>query len=202
MTLALAIAGAVAGTAALLFDVLKYLLDRPRLSLKLHFEQRLGSAPEVGIDVRNRGRQPTTIMTAALRPEGTAEIEQDGVKLGEGHLNFALSETPTVVAAHGGVAQFRVLLSRWPGPVHADVPIRAYVVDSHDRLTWGPAAPILRVFLNGGWKPPDAQPEALVPLPDAPLRPEPVEPSWKLWKDRELRKPSLPPPQAWPPKAP
>jgi hypothetical protein len=199
VTLALAIWGAVTGTAAIAFEAAKYLRDRPKLSLSLHIEMKRGSLPEFGIDVRNQGRQPTTVMKAALRPDGETEIEKDGVLIATGKFALGLEdETPTVVMP-GHVGQFYASLSKWPGPIYADEPLRSYVVDSNDHLIWGPAAPVLRVLLNDGWKPPaDTDPDLLLALPGAPLRPEPVEPRWKVWKPKELRKPSLPPPQAWP----
>jgi hypothetical protein len=198
VTLALAIWGAVTGTASILLEAFKYLRDRPRLSLSVTLGFPRGYSPEIGVDVRNQGRQPTTVMKVALRPEGEAEIEKDGVTLASGQFELGLDDERPVVVMPGQVAQFRVSLTRWPGPIHADEPLRAYVVDSHDRLTWGGTAP-LRVFLNEGWRPEEATPDVLKPLPGAPIRPTAVEPRWKLWKPKELRRPSLPPPQAWPP---
>jgi hypothetical protein len=199
VTLALAIWGAVTGTAAILFEAAKYFRDRPKLSLKLHIEMSIGFAPELGVDVRNQGRQPTTVTKVALRPDGQAEIQKDGVLIATGRFELGLEDENPAVVMPGQVEQFRVFLSGWPGPIHADEPLRSYVVDSHDRVSWGPAAPVLRVFLNEGWKPPDdTDPAVLSPLPNAPLRPDPVEPRWKVWKPKEFRKPSLPPPQAWP----
>ena len=156
----------------------------------------------IGIDVTNRGRQPTTILKAAFRAEGEAEIRhpESGEVVGSGTIDITLSEEPTVVAAHGGVHRFRTPLSEWPGPFHADDPLRAYVIDSHrNEPTWGPAPPILRMLLNYGWHPAGASPDVLEPAPNAPVRPKPVEPRWKLWRPKELRKPPLPDRVGWPP---
>jgi hypothetical protein len=155
----------------------------------------------IGIDVTNRGRRPTTILKAAFRGEWEAEIRDPdtGDVVGSGTMDLTLSEEPTVIAAHNGVHRFRTPLSEWPGPYHADEPLRAYVIDSYkNRPTWGLAPPILRMLLNGGWRPSGASPEALAPL-SGPIRPKPVEPRWKLWKEKDLRKPPLPPSVAWPP---
>jgi hypothetical protein len=199
-TLALAIFGAVTGGLGALLDLLRFTFDRPRLVVGFDVTRSTTEPATIGIDVTNRGRQPTTILKAAFRPDTEAEIRHpgSGVVVATGSIDLTLSEEPTVVAAHGGVHQFRVSLKGWPGPFHADEPLRAYVIDSHrNKATWGPAQPILRMLLRNGWKPGDAAPENLDPAP-GPIRPKPVESRWKLWKPKELRRPPLPPKGGWP----
>jgi hypothetical protein len=201
VTLALAIIGAVTGVAATALDLLRFTFDRPRLRVEFHLSRSVEHPALIGINVTNRGRRPTTVLKAAFKSESEAEIRHPdtGVVVGRGEPELTLSTTPTVLAAHGGVHQFRMTLEEWPGPFFADEPLRAYVVDSHkNRPTWGPAPPLLRMLLNNGWQPSGAAPESLEPAPH-PIRPQPVEPRWKLWKEKELRKPPLPPRQAWPP---
>lgn len=131
-------------------------------------------------------------------PDGGASVEKDGVTIATGDIAIGLDDDRPEVVMPGQVIQVGVSLTRWPGPVHADEPLRLYAVALPNRRIWGPAAPILRALLNGGWNPVDAPPEALTPLPGAPFRPKAVEPRWKLWTHKELRKPSLPPPHVWP----
>jgi hypothetical protein len=204
MTLALAILGAVTGTAATLLDLLRYAFDRPRLIVGFNVTRSVEVPAMVGIDVTNRGRRPTTILKAAFRPDVEAELrhpESGAVAASVAAswtIDLTLSEEPTVIAAHGGVRRFRTPLNEWPSPIHADVPLRAYVIDSYaNRPTWGPAPPILRMLLNNGWQPTGAPPGALDPA--GPIRPQRVEPRWKLWKPKDLRNPQLPPKAAWPP---
>jgi hypothetical protein len=77
----------------------------------------------------------------------------------------------------------------------ADTPMRPYVIDSHNRRTWGPAGAILRMMLNSGVPAPaGTDPRYLEPPPDyEPLTPDPVEPMWKLWKPKWQRRPNKPP---------
>lgn len=195
MTLTLAIFGAVTGGLGALLDLLRFTFDRPRLRVNFHTSRSVDEPAEIGIDVTNRGRRPTTILKAAYRPDTEAEIvhPDSGAVVGSGPIDLTLSHEPTVIAAHGGVHQFRTSLSRWPGPFHADEPLRAYVIDSYkNRPTWGPAPPIFRMLLVNGWRPSGASPESLEPAP-GPIRPKPVEPRWKVWKPKDFRKPPFPP---------
>lgn len=193
MTLTLAIIGAVTGVVGMLLDVARYTLDRPRLVVGFHVSRSFPDPALIGIDVTNRGRRPTTILKAAFKSDGEAEVRDpdSGALLGTGAVELTLSAEPTVVPAHGGVQQFRTPLTEWPGPFHADEPLRAYVIDSYKNgPTWGPAPPILRMLLNAGWKPSSAPAGSLDPAP-RPMRAKPVEPRWKLWKEKELRKPPI-----------
>jgi hypothetical protein len=198
-TLGLALWGAVTGTVGTIVALLNFLRDRPNLHLGLTTRMERGYTPEIIAEVKNRGRQPTTIMDVELVSEGRVEIQKGGVTIATGLFTLGLADEEPRVVKPGEVARFPVSLSRWPGPVHADEPLRLHVVDSHERETWGPAIPVLRVFLNAGWQPPGADEDVTAPLPDAPIRPSAVEPRWKLWKSRELRRPSRPPPHAGPP---
>lgn len=202
MTLALAIIGAITGSVAVILDLLRYVFDRPRLVVGFKTTRSVEVPAMIGIHVTNRGRRPTTILKAAFRPdEAEAEIRHPdtGAVAGSGTIDLTLSEEPTVVAAHGGVHQFRAQLRDWPGPFHADEPLRAFVIDSYsNRPIWGPAQPLLRMLLNTGWKPSGASPEVLRPA-SGPIRPKPVEPRWKVWKQKDFRKPPLPEKVAWPP---
>jgi hypothetical protein len=203
MTLALAIIGAVTGVIAMLLDLLRYAFDRPRLKVGFHVSRSIEHPALIGIDVTNHGRQPTTILKVAFRPDAGGEIRdpESGALMATGIVELTLSQEPTVVPAHGGVRQFRWSLTEWPGPFHADEPFRAYVIDSYrNRPTWGPAAPVLRMLLNNGWKPSGASADMLKPAPQ-PIRPQPVEPRWKLWKHKDFRKPPLPERPGWPPGA-
>jgi hypothetical protein len=201
MTLALAIVGAVTGVTATVLDLLRYAFDRPRLVVGIHTSRSLEAPALIGINVTNRGRRPTTILKAAFRSHSEAEIRDPdtGVLIASGTVDITLSEEPTVVAAHNGVHHFRTSLSEWPGPFYADEPLRAYVIDSYkNQPTWGPAQPILRMLMNTGWRPRGASPESLAPAP-GPVRPRAVEPRWKVWKPKFLRKPSAQEP-AWVPR--
>jgi hypothetical protein len=180
----------IGGTSAAV-QVITYVRDRPRLSVSLEWNMERGYAPEIAVDVRNHGRQPTTVMKCGLQVDSELDIEDmEGVHLFSGKQDLGMEEEPKVVMP-GEVAQFRISLSAWPGVVvHADDPVRAFAVDSRDRTTWGPAAPISRDFLNHGWKPSGVPDSRLLEPSPTPRVASPVEPRWKIWKPRTLRKPT------------
>lgn len=101
MTLALAIWGAVTGTIVTVVEVVKYLFDRPRLVVGFHLNRSIGKPPEIGINVTNRGRRPTTIMKAAFAPDSEAQIAlEEGVVVATGRVDLTLGDEPTVIAAN------------------------------------------------------------------------------------------------------
>lgn len=144
----------------------------------------------------NKGRQPTTVVRAALLVGGDVQIrgEDEETPFYSGPIELGVNEgeVPAVVMP-GEVSRFCLSLSKWPGLVHADDPLRPYVVEIRNRRTWGPALPFLRIFLKWGWEPPGvSDPRLLEPAPGGPRPTSPVEPRWKLWKLAELRKAHLP----------
>lgn len=196
MTLAIAIVGLVVGLASGLAQVLAFLRDRAKLSITFDGTMESGYTPDLCVLVANKGRQPTTVVSAALVVGGDMEIRGEGEETpfytGPIELGVDEGEVPAVVMP-GEVSRFCVSLSKWPGLVHADDPLRPYVVDIRNRRTWGPALPFLRVFLKWGWEPPGvSDPRLLEPAPGGPRPTSPVEPRWKLWKPAELRKAHLP----------
>jgi hypothetical protein len=75
----------------------------------------------------------------------------------------------------------------------ADEPLRLFARDIHGRRIWGRAARMIRMLFGPGAD------ESTVPAPlqsifrsppKEHLLPAQVEPGWKVWKRRELRKPS------------
>jgi hypothetical protein len=135
VTLALAIWGALIGTIGAVIASLKFVRDQPKLSLGLSTHLHRRYAPDIIVNVQNRGRQPTTIMQVELLSEGEAEIWKDNVKVGVGRFTLGLEDEEPRVVMPGAVARFAVSLTRWPGPIHADEPLRVHVVDSHGRKT-------------------------------------------------------------------
>jgi hypothetical protein len=76
--------------------------------------------------------------------------------------------------------------------VHADQPLRLYARDIRGRRVWGQAVAVVRL-LFGPEPALDQMPvesRKLFETPEAPLFPGKVEPRWKLWKKRELRRPT------------
>jgi hypothetical protein len=81
--------------------------------------------------------------------------------------------------------------------LHADFPLRAYAVDIRGRRVWGEAVPLLRRLVGDDPRLLDVVPENLkwaFQPPEEPQLPAQVEPGWKLWKRKELRRP-----EAWKP---
>jgi len=196
VTTVLAIWGAVVATAAGLAQLVTFLRDRPRLKLDLSASVRLDQPATIIVTVANLGRQPTTIKKAALMAAagdytlgGGASVRPEIPLLHEHHV---------VLIPPGNVQRFGWTLESWPNMIFADTPLRPYVIDSYNRRTWGPASPLLRLFLNSGVPvPAGTDPRLVEPPPDyQPLIPDPIEPKWKLWKPRWQRFPKPPPRQS------
>lgn len=190
MTLVLAIIGALTGCIALTLNLLRFARERPQLVISFHVEAHMGSLPEVGLDVANRGGESTTIVKAALQADAETELSKDGIVFAAGKIEHDLSGGALATVAPGGVARFRRSVAEWPGMIHLDTPVRPYVVDSHGRTTWGEALPMMRLLVHTGWRPQGTVDPRLLESSGNPVTPSPVEPRWKLWKPRSLRKPS------------
>jgi hypothetical protein len=190
VTLLIALIGATTGIAALLLDGLRYFRDRPQLVISFKAEIHLGTLPVTGFDVANRGRQATTIVKAALQFEGEATLEKDGIVFGTGKLEHDLSGGALTVVSPGGVARFRWEVDGWPSMLGLDDPVRPYVIDAHGRTTWGDAYPLTRFITSAGWRPaPGTVDPRLLKQAEGPVTPSPIEPIWKFWKPKYLRKP-------------
>jgi hypothetical protein len=149
----------------------------------------------VTVTVSNRGRQATTIKRAALVGAAGEWSMGEGPHAAPVRPEIDLLDGGIALVEPGNVARFGFELRQWPRMFPADTPMRPYVIDTHNRRTWGPAAPILRMLLNSGVPPPPGtDPRYLEPPADyEPIAPDPVEPMWKLWKPKWQRRPSKPP---------
>jgi hypothetical protein len=145
--------------------------------------------PVFGIDAANRGRQPTTLVEAGFIPcasKYTIETKT-GTEL-QVNMPIRVDAGELKLVQPGGIARYRLIFDGVPALLHVDEPLRAYVVDSHGRTTYGGASPMFRRMMQSGWKPPpETDPRALEKPEDAPWVPKPVYPRWQLWKPRHLR---------------
>lgn len=196
--------GAILGTAAALFQLLTYLRDRPKLVVSFHAGIEVGARPTIGIDVMNRGRQPTTLMKVAFVVDAdlTIDTEDGTIPAGIAQEEIELSEGRLAVVTPGRVARFRAVIEGWPTMIHADFPLWPYVVDAHGNESWGPPVPLFRVLINSGWKPPLRADDPLIspPADGQAVLPRPRVKGWKVWKPKHLRRPERPPSlYGWPP---
>lgn len=191
MTLALAIWGAVLGTASAAFQLLTFLRDRPKLALTTHYAATIGRPPEIGLDVANRGRQATTLMDVAFEVDRELTIAHEGVELASGKQKIDLSPNQVRTVLPGEVMRYRLVLKGWPADMaFVDDALRPYVVDSHGRRTWGHAERLLaRLVDSGHWRPQNVRPE-LLQRATGPVVASAVEPRWKIWLPTELRRPT------------
>lgn len=185
----IAILGAVTGSLALSLQGATYLRDRPKLAVRYSARASLEAPAEIVIDVANNGRQPITLTEAGLLLDHEVTMSKPGARGMSGKVRLNLDAGQHRLPAPGGTTQYVLALAHWPNPLfHADLPLRPYVVDSGRRTHWAGAAPILRSLLNFGWEPPaDTPPMLLKPITEA-VEVSPVEPPWKLWKPKGLRK--------------
>jgi hypothetical protein len=187
-TTALAIWGAFTGTVSVVFQGVTSFRDRVHLNVNVRTQQT-ALEDVLLIEVSNRGRQPTTIIEAGFLVKAAADFEVVG--RGFSHtapFSIRWDDGNPVLLKPGEVHQFTHKMTTWPDPMaHADMPLRAYVKDSHGRKSWGSPIPILRIMVSSGWEPQDLDPDMVEP-PDEPFVAEPVTARWKLWRPREERK--------------
>jgi hypothetical protein len=149
----LAVWGAVLATATAIAQLVSFWRDRPRLAIELTCTVLFQKPPQIIVTVSNLGRQPTTIKKAALlaaagdwtigKGSGATQVRPE-LDLLRGHV---------VLVEPGNITRLGVELHKWPNMFMADTPMRPYVIDSHNRRTWGPAAAVLRMILNTGVAP-------------------------------------------------
>jgi hypothetical protein len=155
------------------------------------YEEDETNVPRLWMTVLNDGRQPVTIREAGFYgSEFPIQIKkQDTGQLlrGTAQYHYKVIREPTFLDP--GV------MTRENSPVpdsvehgyHVDFPLRTYARDARGRVTWGRAAPVVRMM----WGERPTRPKVVPPLQwyevQPPLRPARVEPRWKLWARRELR---------------
>jgi hypothetical protein len=190
VTTVLAIWGAAVSTLLGIVKLVEFWRDRPRLRIlvQAHINED-EPYPLLSIIVSNRGRQPITIVEAGFLVDAdvTMTLERTGREVtGQNKLRIDGGQIQPVTP--GGVARFQMLFKTLPPMVHVDFPLRAYVIDSNRRTTYGGASPLFRRFV-GSWRlPEDADPKLLEPSPE-PIMPRPVYRRWQIWKPKGTRPP-------------
>lgn len=188
VTMGLAIWGALTGTLSVGVQSATHLRDRVKIAVGGRFDQT-EERHMLTIRASNRGRQPTTLIEAAWLVKVEARVEVFPTDLIEGPFSIQGPDREPVLLAPGEIHDFTIRLAGWPDPlVHADTPLRPYVIDSHGRHHYGEPAPFLRMMLVGGWQPQGAVDTRLVETPAEPILAEPVAPRWKLWRADHERK--------------
>jgi len=189
-TAALAIWGAITGTLSVGVQAATHFRDRVKLNVNVKFTQTEETDLLI-IEVSNRGRQPTTITEAGflIKSEVTYEVEARKI-IGTAPLSIRWDQRSPVLLKPGEVHEFTRSLTGWPDPmIHADAPLRAYVVDSHGRQSWGEPGPFLRMMMQMGWQPQGVMDTRLVEPLEETMVAEPVTPRWKIWRPKYERRP-------------
>jgi hypothetical protein len=193
---ALAVIGAVTGVASSVAVVTQAVRDRSRLRLDIGVMKAAGQPPTGWIDVHNDAPRATTVREVGLYAKPIPFQRGSGERAlnGTGDATFRATDHPVFFEA-GEAKRFLISPDIDLFRLHADFPLRAYAVDARGRRTWGGAAPMIRLMVGDDPPLQDEDPEDFKvlfrPLADHPL-PWQVEPSWKIWKRKELRKP-----EAW-----
>jgi len=191
VTFFLALWGAVVASAAGLVQLLSFVRDRPKLAVTTTTTMSVNEPPEIGIDVANRGRQPTTLMDVAFEVDRELTIAAEGVELARGKPKIELSSGRVVTVLPGEVKRYRLRLEGWPSPgAYVDDPFRPFVVDSHGRRTWGTAEQVMAHLIGLPWEPPPNTPPHLLERTEEAVIASPVAARWKLWLPKELRRPT------------
>jgi hypothetical protein len=194
LTAALAIVGAATGVASLAVQSAVAHRDRARLRLRADVTTIYGKPPRIVIDVLNDSPRGTTVREVGLYALPVRiEVAQDGERPGRpglAEIDYPFRRRPFFMEANETrqLAGFPDIFSE---RVHADQPLRVYAIDARNRRVWGPAAPYVRLAV--GENPPieesdDAAVKSCLQPDDTKRDPWPVEPGWKVWKPRELRR--------------
>ena len=189
-TFILALIGTVTGVSSLILEAGKAVANRSRLRLNFGVDTAVGKAPHAWIEVFNDAPRGTTVREVGFFAH-PLNVEVVGWA-GAAPNSFTFSKEPFFLEA-GAHKRFEGTPDIFNTQTHADFPLRAYARDVRSRAIWGDAAPVARMVL--GPDPPiapDDPEEMKVLLAPAKSRllPARVEPRWKVWKRRELRKPS------------
>jgi hypothetical protein len=197
LTLALAIIGAVTGTSSVLNAVYTTARDRPRLRMDAHTITSMEHFPKLLVSVTNVGRRPTTVREVGFYSD-TYEFQHYADLESTEVLHTAVGEVGCIVERGtfleaGESKEFDATMKVIGMQGWADKPLRLYLKDINGKRVWGGASRAVRI-LFGPNPPLDRLPEEIAVILRTPTPPEhqwpgKVEPTWKLWKKRELRNP-------------
>jgi len=190
ITTALAIWGAFLSSVLGAVKLLEFWRDRPTLRVEANLSITMDVPhPLLSITVSNRGRQPVTIVQAGFLVDADVTLTgKSGVET-PGQLKLRIDGGEIQPVTPGGVARYEQLFDRLPQTVHADFPLRAYVIDSNTCTTYGGASRLFRRAIHHGWRPPaDTDPQLLAKAPE-PIKPRPVYRRWQVWKPKGTRPP-------------
>jgi hypothetical protein len=195
LTTVIAVIGAVTGVGGLVIQIIGAWRERSRLRFRVDTRTVFGKRPRMVIDVFNDSPHATTIRELGLYAHPVRITHMSGqtseVSAGVAEIDFPFNERPFFIEAQD-MKQFAGAPDLLTYGIHADQPLRVYGIDGRNRRVWGEAAPYFRHLI--GEDPPisdDDEASKHFLLPDGETRrPWPVEPRWKLWKRRELRRSS------------
>jgi hypothetical protein len=196
LTLALAIIGTVTGLIALAVTIRREWLDRPRVLVSASPMTSPDGSGYIDATVENHGRQPVIVkgvgLEARLDPGVLPAREGDAALFSE-PWNTLMNDPWSRERLDGGGGHMQL---RWQVPpsldLHADTPIRPFADYGIRRRAWGEPFAYFRVLFAMGWRP--ASPPAHFLDDRAGVKAKAVEPRWKLWKPRHLRRDTAPRP--------
>lgn len=186
-TIGVAIWGAITGTAALALNAAKELRDRPDL--------RVGFSYGVDLDggwwqvsVTNHGRRAVTVVEAgvviALDFKMVNTDESGNVNEGKFQPKVWTSEEVPYLLQPGDMRRHRCELAEWPSLfATADMPLRAFAIDSRGKRTVTAPTYALSDLLSAGWHPEDEIPDDYG-VGGEPIQPKALAPAWKIWRPR------------------
>jgi hypothetical protein len=191
-TTALAVLGAVTGTASVGLQASAHFRDRVKLAVGASSTHTIEDVHTLKLRVSNRGRRPTTLVEAGLLIDMDVRVEFEATKfITTGPFSIRLDDGHPVLLQPGEVHEYTQNLTGWPDPmIHADSPLRPYVMDSFGHQVWAEPTNVFRKLMERGWQPKGAVDARLVEPPPEPLLAKPVTPRWKFWRPEHERKPT------------
>jgi len=195
VTLAIALVGAVTGTAASVAQVYSIVRDRPRLELGASTHESIHEASSLTVTVSNTGTRPTTVRDVGffcdvVEFEAIRPGEDQPAHHGKGEVGCSIAKGVFLEA--GESKDFDATDKVLGLNLHADQPLRLYGKDMRSRRIWAGAVPVVRL-LSGPVPDVSVLPESerwRFEAPEKRLLPGKVEPAWKFWVKSDLRKPS------------
>lgn len=191
VTIGVAIWGAITGTAALYLNAVKEIRDRPNVEVGLSYGVDT-EGPHWEVEVANHGRRPVTIVEVGLRIALDFEMETNFS--GESISNkfepkLWEAEGDPYLLASNEIRRHPHRPADWPSILlTAEMPVRAYAVDSYGATNASNARHMFLDFQSFGWKP-RGRLDPGTKEKTSPIRPKPLAPRWKMWRPANERGP-------------
>lgn len=191
VTLGVAIWGAITGTAALYLNAIKVMRDRPKIEVGMSYGVD-PDGPHWEVEVANHGRRPVTVVEAGLRIALDFDLFTN---FSEESLSNTFepkiwdADVDPYLLAPNEIRRHSHRLTLWPSMLlTAEMPVRAYAIDSYGKGVSSSANHAFIDLLAAGWRPQGTL-DPTITKRDSPIQPKPLAARWKIWRPAHERGP-------------